>query len=750
MPLRDAAAHLRRVLAQKQPSHAAGISDAVVIKDSELYFLCLRDGSVPLDEGHGLGLYCHDCRFLSGYELRVCDALLEPLAANGEDGFRSVFRLTNPSLGRVGTGIARQQIGVRWRHVIDAEHWALRDDLTIENYDTEPHSLSLTIALQADFRDVFAIRGTKDERPGTLRPIRWEDQELVFSYEGGDERLRELRVLFSEEPARKDEGRTRFELRLGPHETRRIIVSLSIVETNETTGRSIVRRSDGDVRSAEAALERSMSEWMRGFVTIRSPAPCLERAVDRALRDLRALRMTLDEHRFFAAGVPWFSTLFGRDSLVCALQTLAYRPEIAAETLRLLADFQGNKCDPSRDEEPGKILHEFRVGELSAMGIIPHNPYYGTVDATPLFLIVLAEYMQWTGDLGIFRELEDAVEGALRWLDDFGDHDGDGYVDYEAEEGQRLINQGWKDSGGAIVDSCARHAEGPIALVEEQGYVYKAKRLAASMFERSGDTVRAGALRTQARALRERFNRDFWMPEKGFYALALERGGRQIDAISSNPGQALWTGIIDGEHAAPVVERLMSEDLYSGWGIRTLSAKERAYNPVGYHLGAVWPHDNAFIAAGFRQYGFDGEATRVFSDLLRAATHFEHNQLPEVLAGYSREEFGVPVRYPVACHPQAWASGSIPYLLQVVLGIEPDGYGSRLRVVRPCLPSFVGSLTLERLRVGRAEVDLSFERTSAGDVSVRVERLSGKLEITVDPGFGEHERNDRKGVSHSS
>lgn len=719
----------QRMLTQGEPSHASGIADAVVIKDEEVYFLCQSDGVVPFDEGHGLGLYFHDCRFLSAYELRVAGELLEPLAANGDDGFRSLFQLTNPRLEVDGHVLNRQRIGVRWRHVVDGPDRALRDEVEIENYDTDAYVLPLTLSLDADFRDVFVIRGIAEGRPGELRRPRWDDDELVLSYRGGDERLRELRIRFSEKPAWTRGGHVGFELRLGAHEATKLVVSMAIVDSAPHTRQRHSPREALD--RAEAAFERSIDDWMKGFARVRSSSLWVERAIHRSLRDLRALRMTWDRHQFLAAGVPWFATLFGRDSLLCAVQTLAYRRELAADTLRLLAQYQGKTHDAWRDEEPGKILHEMRVGELAHLGLVPHTPYYGTVDATPLFLVLLGEYTRWAGELSLFWELQSSVDAALRWIDHFADHDGDGFTDYTAASGDRLINQGWKDSGNAIVDAGGRLAEPPIALVEVQGYVFLAKRSIAELFERSGDGERAQRLRREAAALRERFNREFWCADKEYYALALQRGGRAADAISSNPGQALWTGIIDERRVRAVVDRLMSPAMYSGWGIRTLSADERAYNPVGYHRGTVWPHDNALIVAGMRRHGCDEEARRVFGDLLEAATYFEDYRLPETFAGYGREQYGVPVRYPVACHPQAWASGAIPFMLQVLLGVEPDAFSGRLFVRRPALPSFVDRLEWQGLRVGGSEVDLTFSQRD-GQLSVEVTRRSGELEVIVE------------------
>jgi glycogen debranching enzyme len=478
----------QRLLTPAEPSHAAGIADAVVIKDGAIFFLNRPDGSVPLEEGHGLGLDLHDCRFLSGYEMRIADVHPEPLAARTDEGFRATSQLTNPNISRVGAGIDRHRLGITWTHAIDAERQALRDRISIANYDTEAHEFPLTLAMRCDFSDVYVIRGLVEQQPGRRHSPRWDGDTLVFSYDGGDGRRRELAVEFSERPAFRDENSVRFDLRIEPHETHQIDVTLS---TREFAPDDAMAPRAG---ASNEAFDRSIEDWMHGFAQVRSSSRLLAMTVNRSLQDLRALRMDLDGHRFFAAGIPWFATLFGRDSLTCALQTLAYRREIAAETLRLLANLQGKKEDSWRDEEPGKILHELRVGELARMGRIPYTPYYGTVDATPLFLIVLAEYTNWTGDLSLFEELRDEADAALRWIDDYGDHDGDGYLDYQAETGARLINQGWKDAGGSIIDADGRVADAPIALVEVQGYVYHAKQLMADLFERAGDTSRANAL----------------------------------------------------------------------------------------------------------------------------------------------------------------------------------------------------------------------------------------------------------------
>jgi glycogen debranching enzyme len=432
----------------------------------------------------------------------------------------------------------------------------------------------------------------------------------------------------------------------------------------------------------------------------------------RALLDLRLLRSRLGGLHYFAAGIPWFATLFGRDAATVAIQTLPYGPLMAGETLQLLARYQATACDAYRDAEPGKILHELRSGELAQSDAIPQSPaYYGTIDATPLFLILLAEYVNWSGDLELARTLRPNLDLALAWLDGYADHDGDGYFDYAGKYATGLINQGWKDSGNAIVDASGELAEPPIALCEVQAYAFRAWRQTARLLRLLGDAPRADELEGRAASLQARFERDFWSDDLGCYLLARQAGGRPAAVAASNAGQVLWGGIAGAEHAARVAERLLAPDMFSGWGIRTLSTDAVAYNPISYHLGSVWPHDNGLIAAGLCRYGHGAAARRVFSALFDAAAGFRDYRLPELYCGYPRrDDEERPVRYPVACSPQAWAAGALPHVLWNLLGLRADALGGRLRVVHPCLPDQVDWLDLHGIKVGRADVDLRFER----------------------------------------
>ncbi|HBY93049.1 MAG: hypothetical protein M5U01_28115 [Ardenticatenaceae bacterium] len=723
-----------RVLTKKESSITRGISKAIVIKDGNPFFLSEPDGSVPMDRAHGFGLYYHDCRFLSGYELKLADVKPGALASSAERGFRAHFELTNPDI-RMENGklIAKEQIGVEWMRTIDSDRLALHDVFSFHNFGLEQVEFPLSLTFRAEFEDIFVVRGLLREALGTLHPPSWQDDVLYFLYDGKDGLHRSLTIDFSPVPESRDGTTAHFQIALEPRETRQLMVSLFIAESSNRSDVRPQAHPQPELKRIEESLDRSAEEWLSKYTEIHGDSLILDRAVERSLRDLRILGSSIANEGFFAAGVPWFATLFGRDSLVTALQTLAYDPQIAEHTLRLLAQYQGQHVDEWRDEQPGKILHELRVGELARLGEIPQTPYYGTVDATPLFLILVGQHAAWTGDLTVFHDLRDHIERALTWIARYGDENGDGYVEYYGKSEKGLINQGWKDSGDAIVNTDGSLATPPIALVEVQGYVYRAKLALADLYQRAGEPERANQLRQEAEDLRARFNRDFWLEDKGFYALALQADQRPAAVLSSNPGQALWTGIADPDKAQRTVEALMGDDMFNGWGIRTLSEKERRYNPIGYHLGTVWPHDNSIIAAGFRCYGFDDAACRIFHGIVEAARHFDAYRLPELFAGFTREKYGIPVRYPVACHPQAWAAGSIPFLIETLLGLVPEAFEHRLRIVRPILPDFINQLEVRRLRVGKASADLRFVRTSEGRVSPNVLKIDGDLDVVVEP-----------------
>jgi glycogen debranching enzyme len=709
------------------------IAEALVIKAGELFFLSEPNGRVPLGGTHGYGLYYHDCRFLNGYELKLAQTDPDLLAASADRGFMALIALTNPDLKMAhGQLIQKEQVGLTWERTIDTEHLVLSEELTCQNYGVERIALPVALTFQAAFEPLFAVRGLLAEQRGTVHPPRWHNGHLCFRYAGADGLYRSLAVHFAPAPHATDGTTAHFHLTLQPQERQQLRITLCLGETQDQRWGHAAESPQPQPRRVQRRLQDACDQSLAAATEVCSDSLLFTSLVDRSLRDLHMLQTTLQGRQFFAAGVPWFVTLFGRDSLIAALQMLAYDPSIAAQTLRLLAHYQGQHVNEQRDEQPAKIMHELRVGELAHLNEIPQTPYYGTIDATPLFLILLAQHAAWTGDLTLFRALRDHIERALAWIATYGDPNGDGYVEYQSASEKGLVNQGWKDSGDAMVNTDGTLAQPPIALVEVQGYVYLAKTSLADVYAHAGEAERAAQLRREAQQLRSQFNRDFWLAEQHCYAMALQAEHKPVAVIASNPGQALWTGIADPDQARQTVARLMADDMFSGWGVRTLSTQERRYNPIGYHLGTVWPHDNALIAAGFRHYGFHTEAGRIFTGIVEAATHFAHYRLPEVFAGFRRADYGIPVRYPVACHPQAWAAGSIPFLLTTALGLVPEAFAQRLRIVQPVLPDFLQQLEVHRLRVGDGCADLHFARRADGSVAVTVMRVEGRLDIVTE------------------
>ncbi len=718
----------------RSSSSQLGVADAVVLKDEDIFLLTARDGSVPLGGKHGLGLYYNDCRFLDGYQLTIGGERPEALVATAASSYMASYELTNfKTAGTNGMALKKQRIGIKIERIIESGKLSVLDRFTFRNFDIQPVDFSISLTLQAGFQDTFIVRGAKGKRTGKLQAPVWDKGVLRFSYKGADGIYRGLAIHFSPDVTPEGDSSAELQVSLKPGEIKQLSVSLVIAESPSQTDGQPYEFTGSDFGGVENMLQRAAKEWTAKHSRIESDSRVLNEVMARSLGDHLVLRSTVHKNHYFAGGLPWFGALFGRDSLIASLQMLAYSPSIAEQTLRLLAKLQGQHVDASRAEEPGKILHELRRGELANSRQIPQTPYYGTVDATPLFLILLARHAAWTGDLTLFHQLRTNVDAALEWISKYGDPDRDGYLKYMGGQSKNaLTNQGWKDSGDAIVNADGSLAQAPIALVEVQGYVYLAKAGIADLYRRVKQSDRADRLVEEAAKLRSHFNQDFWLADKNYYALALQHGGKPAAVVSSNPGQALWTGIVDPNKAKRIADRMMADDMFSGWGIRTLSEHERRYNPVGYHLGTVWPHDNSIIAMGLRHYGLDDCFQRVFDGMLEAASRFEHHRLPELFSGFARNEYGVPVPYPEACHPQVWAAGAIPLMLQTALGLVPLGFERGLRIVRPMLPSSAQYVEIHQLKVANASVSLRFERSSQGKVNATVLHLDGALDISIE------------------
>ena len=672
--------------------------NTVSILDGSTFVVSDRRGNIDAGPDEPHGLFFADTRFLSRWRLVMEGSELALLSTDDVDYFAAQFFLYPPT----GTIYTNPSLSiVRKRYVGDGFH----EDLLVLNHGPEAVDVVLHLEADADFADLFEVKDSLPKKGRLYREVRGESLVLGYVREGF---VRET-LITSGAPAEYDLDGVHLRVTVPAHG--QWSTCLEVVPRTENNDR--VKYGHGETEAAPNMKQR-LSEWVDAAPRLDSSWDKLGHIYWRSLVDLAALRFYPQipglppGASVPAAGLPWFMALFGRDSLVTSYQALPFAPELAKTTLRVLAHQQGTKVDPFRDEEPGKILHELRVGELTHFGERPHSPYFGSADATPMFLVLLDETERWTGDQQLVRDLEPNARAALAWIDDFGDRDGDGYVEYQtANEDTGLENMCWKDSWNSILFADGTNSRLPRATCEIQGLVYDAKVRAARLArEIWNDTALATRLERQAAELKRQFNRDFWIESRGFFALALDGDKRQVDSLTSNVGHLLWGGIVDDDKAAAVVSHLMSDEMFSGWGVRTMAEGEGGYNPIEYHNGTVWPHDNSFIAMGLRRYGYRSEAARLAYAVLEAATYFDW-RLPEAFAGYPRSLTMFPVEYPTASSPQAWATGTPLLLLRALLGLEPDG--ERL-TSDPVLPEGMDGLSLARIPGRWGLTDVSAKR----------------------------------------
>ena len=670
--------------------------DTISILDGSTFVVSDRRGDIEAGPDQPHGLFFRDTRFLSRWVLRLEDRPLEVLSTDDVSYFAAQFFLYPPT----GTIYKNPELSLmRQRSVGDGLH----EDLILLNHSQDEVELTVHVQADADFADLFEVKDALEKKGERYREVR--GGALVLGYRRQDF-VRETVITTSAEEAELTEDGLSFALRIPAHGEWRTCIDV------EPQAGVAVRTKHGHGSATKAApnMAASLEEWLDHAPKLESSWDKLGHVYWRSLVDLAALRFYSDivpGASVPAAGLPWFMALFGRDSVITSYQALPFVPELAETTLRVLAARQGQDVDDFRDEEPGKILHELRVGELTHFGERPHSPYYGSADSTPLWLVLLDETHRWIGNDALVRELEPNARAALEWIVRYGDLDGDGYVEYRTRSPKTgLDNMCWKDSWNSILFADGTNSKLPRATCEIQGYVYEAKRRCARLARDVwGDRSLADRLEGAAAALKERFNRDFWVPERGFFAIALDGDKRKVDSLTSNNGHLLWSGIVDEEKAESVAGLLMDERMFSGWGVRTMADGEGGYNPIEYHNGTVWPHDSSLIAAGLRRYGHAEDAARIGYALLEAATYFDW-RLPEVFAGYPRTLTEFPVEYPTASSPQAWATGTPLLLLRVMLGLEPDG--NRL-LSDPVLPPQLTELSLREIPVG----------TAAGDVTSR-------------------------------
>ncbi|WP_414755801.1 glycogen debranching N-terminal domain-containing protein [Anabaena sp. CCY 9910] len=718
----------------------------LTVKDDDLFLVTDTIGNISgcsLNDGNpSMGLFCCDTRFLNRLELQIDGRSPVLLSSTAEKGFALSVLCTNP---RIDERMKADSVSIRRELVLNG---ALFEEIEVANYSTTTVAFELSISFDADFVDLFEVRGyDRDKRGKLLRLVEpisedgvadgdgvvqtqhfaHKEQSLTLAYQGLDGSVMESRIQFQHRQPDDFKGYTAiWRLELPSHSTQKLGYRLNLFTNNNSSSRVSAAVTLVQAKASEMMEEQN---WVQKITNIRADKSIFNLVIERAEQDMYLLRQSFDKYKTVSAGVPWFSALFGRDSLITASQTLMLNPEIAKETLMLLAAYQGKHEDEWREEEPGKILHELRLGEMARCQEIPHTPYYGTVDATPLWLMLYSEYYSWTHDRETLEQLWPHALAAMEWID--RNMQPTGYLTYHRKSKRGLDNQGWKDSGDCIVDRKGDLANGSIALSEVQAYVYAAKTRLAEIARMKKRLDLFERWQEEARSLKERFNQDFWIEDQDFCALALDGAGKQIDSITSNPGHCLLLGIFTPERAYSVAERLRAPDMFNGWGIRTLSSLSPAYNPMGYHIGSVWPHDNSLIAMGLRSLGLIDQALEIFQGLLDMTSQQPYLRPPELFCGYERNGDRSPVQYPVACTPQAWATGSIFQLIHMIVNLVPDAPNNCLRIIDPALPESISKLSLHNLQVGTTVLDLEFER-SGGTTACRVARKRGNLRVVIE------------------
>ena len=657
--------------------------ELVQVLDGNTFVVSDKCGDIEPSLVDATGLFSFDTRFLSKWVLTVNGERLNALSTDDLQYFETRFFLV-PGTGTVY--IDAKLSVIRQRAVGNGFH----EELTILNHDEKPVDLTVRVEADCDFADLFEVKDALAKKGSYTTRV--ADGRLVLGYER--ETYKRETWIEATAPAAIDEHGLTFAAHVEPHGE--WTTDLHVITASGGLGFHLDRtKYERNAKKARPIMEHSLEKWVGDAPRLECDWAWLKTTYQRSLVDLAALRfepVAFPGQSLPAAGLPWFMTMFGRDSIFTSLQTLPFTPELAATTLRALGQRQGTRVDDFREEEPGRILHEMRFGELTAFEERPHSPYYGSADATPLFVVLLDEYERWTGDTKLVRELEYEARAALNWIDEFGDRLGDGYISYQRRnETSGLENQSWKDSWDSISYHDGSLPGFPRATCELQGYAYDAKmrgaRLARLVWR---DAAFADRLEKEAAALKRRFNRDFWIGDRGFFAVALDADGRQVDSLNSNIGHLLWSGIVDKSKARAVVSHLMGPRLFSGWGVRTLADDEGRFNPIGYHVGTVWPFDNSIIAWGLRRYGYKQEAARIAAAMFDAADFFD-GRLPEAFAGYPRELTKYPVQYPTACSPQAWSTGAPLLLVRTMLGLEPIGENL---IVDPVLPVGIGHVEL--------------------------------------------------------
>lgn len=739
-------------------------TDKLVLKRGNLFAVTSCFGDIQPPGARDMGAYFEDTRFLSKLRLNVAGGPPVVLSANSSSDYTSQIDLTVTS-SHFG-GVFADPVNflhLRRQQLIDEQ---FVERLTLTNFLTRDLDYWIEYEYSADFADQFEVRGARRRDRGTYFRPRVLKDRVICAYQGRDGVLYRSEIVFAlRAPQELGPDKARFSFHLGPNESAalelHVVPSLHAVRSGASVREAADAARSEDYRPPPLATEEpdrgwtypgshpatqppaqrrfddrisrargDYTQWAENSTQIKSNEHAFNWAAAQAIADLKALGIFWEGRKVISAGVPWYASPFGRDALITGFQALPVNPEIARDALFFLAAHQGKRVDDFREEEPGKILHEIRRGELARTGEVPHTPYYGSVDATPLFIILYTEYLQWTDDRGTGEQLLPAAEAALRWIEEYGDKDDDGFVEYERKTERGLVNQGWKDSYDGVPHLDGQPARPPVALVEVQGYCIDARRRMARIYRQLGRREDAARCTAAAQRMMRKLDEAFWMEHAGTYAIALDGDKRQVQSVTSNAGHLLFSRVIPEPRARRVARTLMAPESFSGWGIRTLARGQRPYNPLSYHNGTIWPHDNSLIAMGFSNYGMQKQAAQLLTGAYDSTRQFRHYRLPELFCGMEGESI---VAYPVSCSPQAWASGALFLMLRASLGLYPDAPRRSLRIVNPQLPPWMTELTLSRLKVGDSRVTLRFTRTGDGCfaaiTSTEGEPLSCRIEV---------------------
>lgn len=693
-----------------------------VLKNGETFAIFDCHGDVqPIGLGEQ-GIFHEGTRFLSRLELRFGGLRPLLLGSTIKQNELLAIDLMNPDFTAGDVLIRRDSIHIFRSKLI----WegSCQEQLRLTNFSLGPLQIPFTIRFAADFADIFEVRGTKRERRGNLSPVQLTASSAKLSYQGLDGAVRTTELTFRPQPEQLDADEARYLVVLKPKQSVTIGVTI-------TCGCRECEAFSGNFQQAQEGAHASLLQLKNEYCDISTDNPHFNILLERSQADLIMMMTRTPHGNYPYAGVPWFSTAFGRDGIITAIESLWINPCIARGVLTYLAATQAEVLDAEMDAEPGKIIHETRMGEMAALQEIPFGRYYGSVDSTPLFIALAGAYYRRTGDLALIERIWENILRALNWIDVYGDADGDGFVEYARHSHDGLVQQGWKDSNDSVFHADGTLAQGPIALCEVQGYVYDAKLSAAEMASALGDQARAEVLREQARAIKEKFDQAFWCEDLSFYALALDGAKRPCRVRSSNAGHCLYSGIAATERAGALAAQLLSEDFYSGWGVRTIASSETRYNPMSYHNGSIWPHDTALVAYGLARYGFTRDAMTILEGIFEASLSMDLQRLPELFCGFQRHACSSPILYPVACAPQSWAAASVYLLLQGCMGLSIDAAKKQVRLAYPALPPFLDHVTISNLKIGPdCAVDIVLKRYGQ-DVAVSVVHKEGLAEVVI-------------------